>query len=123
MGATGQRRLERLFRAIIVGRWWIVAVYALLVPLAAWFATGVKQYDSLDRLIVQSDPDFVATKAFERVFGSGEYAILLAEAPDPFAPQALARFDEIERALGALPRVETSSALSIYRRTQSRYEA
>ena len=83
----------------------------------------VAQDNSLDRLIVPSDPDYIATRAFEEVFGASEFALLLAETDDPFAPEVLARVDAIERALQAVPNVAANSALSIFRRTRASFEA
>ena len=114
--------LEQTFARIVRARWLIVAVYALLLVPAVYYALRVDQDNSLDRLIVPSDPDYLATRAFEKVFGSGEFAILLAEADDPFAPAVVARVDAIERALERIPGVEPNSAISIFRKTRARFE-
>ena len=119
MNAPSPGRLERIFAGILRARWLFIALYALLLPPSVYFAVRVAQDNSLDRLIVPSDPDFIATRAFEKVFGAGEFALLLAEADDPFAPEVLARVDAIERALQAIPHVVPNSALSIFRRTQA----
>jgi uncharacterized protein len=111
--------LSRFFALVIKKRWLVVAFYALLLPPSAFFATKVSQDNDIQRIIVPSDPDFVATKEFQKVFGSGEYAVLLAEADDPFAPAVLDRVDKIERGLGAIPRVAANSALSLYRRARA----
>ena len=123
MSVTRPSALEKLFRFVIAGRYWVLAFYALLIPPSLYFALRVEQDDSLDRLIVKSDPDYVNTKEFERVFGEGQYVILLAEAADPFSPGVLRRVDEMERKLDALPKVEASSALSVFRRTRGGFEA
>src|SRR5262245_39057198 len=99
-----KRTLESLFTTIIARRWWIVAFYALLAAPAAYYAAKVGHDNSLDRLIVESDPDYVSTKAFEQVFGRGEYVLLLAEADDPFRSDVLARIDAIEAALRKIRR-------------------
>lgn len=114
MNESLQTKLERLFRRIIAWRWPILAVYAVLLPLGILYALKVPQDNSLDRLVVQSDEDYKSAKEFEKVFGSGEYILLMAEAPDPFAPEVLARVWEIEERLRAIPGVESSSALSIF---------
>ena len=111
--------LSRFFAVVIQKRWLIVAFYALLVPPSAFFATKVSQDNDIQRIIVPTDPDFVATKEFQKVFGTGEYAVLLAEADDPFAPAVLDRVDKIERGLSAIPRVTANSALSLYRRAKA----
>jgi hypothetical protein len=123
MMAPSSGRLERIFARVLRARWAFVALYALLLPPGVLFAVRVGQDNSLDRLIVPGDPDYVATQEFQKIFGSGEFALLLAEAADPFAPPVLARVDAIERALAAIPRVTPSSALSVFRRTRARFDA
>jgi len=114
--------LEKTFARFVRARWLIVAAYALVLVPGVYYALRVDQDNSLDRLIVATDPDYIATREFEKVFGSGEFAILLAEADDPFAPAVVARVDAIERALEHVPHVEPNSAISIFRRTQAHFE-
>ena len=114
--------LEKLFRGVIAWRWVIVAVYALLLVPSAYFGMRVAQDNSLDRLIVASDPDSVLAREYAGAFGSGEYVVLIAEADDPFTPEALGRFDEVDRRLSELPRVQASSALGIFRRAKAGFE-
>ena len=114
--------LSRFFAALIARRWWVIAFYALLLPPSAYYAAKVGQDNSVDRLIVASDPDYVATRAFEKVFGGGEYALLLVEAPDPLAPDVVGKVDALERAIQASPRVTTNSVLSVYRRAKAGFE-
>ncbi len=123
MNAPSPGRLERIFAGILRARWLFIVLYALLLPPSVYFALSVEQDNSLDRLIVPSDPDFIATRAFEEVFGAGEFSLLIAEVDDPYAPEVLARVDAVERALLAVPHVVPNSALSIFRRTQARFEA
>ncbi len=123
MSAGSQGFLASLFRFVVARRWWVVSFYVLLIPPSVWFALKVRQDNSPDRLIVQTDPDYANHKAFEKVFGSGKYVLLLAEVPDPFAPEALRRLDQAERALQSLPGVEVSSALSIFRRAKGGFQA
>jgi predicted RND superfamily exporter protein len=112
-------RRAAFFRGVIAWRWLVLALYAVILVPAAWYASRVGQDNSLDRLIIPSDPDYVATREFEQVFGSGEFAILVAEADDPLAPDVIARFDAIDHALAGVPRVHANSALSIYRRARA----
>ncbi|MCU1283507.1 MAG: putative rane protein [bacterium] len=113
-----EAKLKRLFRRIIAARWLIIVIYALLLPPSVYFALEVQQDNSLDRLVVQSDPTYTANKRFEQVFGHGEYVLVLVEANDPFAPDVLTRFDQMERAVGKVPHVTANSALSIFRRVK-----
>ncbi len=114
--------LARFFVALLARRWLVLAIYAVLLPPAAYYASKVQQDNSVDRLIVATDPDFVATRDFEQVFGEGEFALLLAEADDPLAPAVVTRVDEIERALAGIEHVAVNSTLSIYRRAKAGFE-
>jgi hypothetical protein len=111
--------LARFFIALLAQRWLVLAIYAILLPPAAFFASKVQQDNSVDRLIVATDPDFVATRQFEEVFGEGEFALPLAEADDPLAPAVVTRVDEIERTLDGIPHVAVNSTLSIYRKAKA----
>ena len=75
--------VARFFAFVVAKRWLVLAFYALLLPPSAFYAMKVGQDNDIQRLIVPTDPDFVNTKAFQKVFGAGEYAVLLAEADDP----------------------------------------
>src|SRR5579871_3385551 len=123
MGEPREPRLTGLFRAVVSRRWLIVVAYALALVPAVYFALRVKQDNAIDRLIVESDPDYITAKQFEKVFGSGEYVVLLAEAPDPFAPDVLARFDRLEHELQTVPRIEENSVLTVYRRARAGFSA
>jgi len=113
---------KRIFAGILRARWWIIVFYAAVLIPASYFATRVQQDNSLDRLIIPTDPDYVATRAFEDVFGSGEFAILMLEAPNPFAIEVVRVLDRVERGLVDLPQVEVNSALSIYRKAKAGFE-
>src|SRR5262245_34191427 len=118
-GSPTESPLARFFRFVIARRWWVLAVYALILPPAILCAMRVGQDNALERLIVTSDPDYIATKEFEKVFGSGAYIVLLAQAPDIFAPDVLARVDALETRLAAIPGVEPQSALGAFRRARA----
>jgi hypothetical protein len=109
----------RFFALVLARRWLVIALYALLLGPAAWFATKVGQDNAIDRLIAASDAEAVQNKEFAKVFGAGEYSILVAEAPDPFAPAVLERVDAIERALAKQKGLSPQSAISIYRRAKA----
>ena len=70
-GVTGAAEglLSRVFARVAAWRWTVVAFYALLLPPSAYFASQVEQDNSLDRLIVATDPDYLATHGFQQVFG------------------------------------------------------
>jgi len=115
---TDRPRLERLFRRVVSLRVPIVVVYALLVPAAAWLATRIPSEAGIDRLVVATDPDFVATREFQKVFPEGQMVILLFEADDPWRPQVLAEVEAAGAALKAIPGVVPYTALDVYRRAR-----
>ena len=118
MNGSASSVLQVVFRFIVARRFWIVAFYALLVPLAILQAMRVKSDNSIARLIVESDPDYRNNREFQRLFPEGEQVILLVEAADPFAPETIARVASIERSLGAIPRVSAFSALAPFDRVR-----
>ena len=117
-GNAYESALARFFRFVIAHRLAVLAVYAVALPAAVYYATRVTQDNALERLIVTSDPDYIATKDFEKVFGSGAYVVLLAQAPDVFSSGVLARVDALETRLAAIPGVQPQSALSAFRRAK-----
>jgi predicted RND superfamily exporter protein len=114
--APASLRLAALFRQVVRWRHAILAAYALLVPLAGVLALRIPTDNAIERMIVASDADYAATRAFERVFPESPTVLLLAEADDPFAPESLAAFRALDRALAKAPRVTPVSALSIAER-------
>jgi predicted RND superfamily exporter protein len=118
-----EKRLAPIFKAVIRRRWLIVAFYALALVPAVFFSLRVTQDNSIDRLIVQNDPDSIAARAFTKMFGNGEYVVLVAEAPDPYAPLALKRLIELEDKLAKIPKVEPGSTLYVYRQKFKRFSA
>src|SRR5229473_1772574 len=108
----------RMLSRIVSWRIPILVAYALLVPLAAVRAARIPSEGGLDRLIVPSDPDFAATRAFERIFPDSPSVLLLFESDDPWAPASLARVEAAERELRAVPRVGAFSVLDAIRRAR-----
>ncbi len=116
-------RLEGFFRRVVAARLPILAAYAVLVPLAAWLATRIPSEAGIGRLVVPSDPDYVATRAFQKVFPEGQMLILLFEADDPWRPELLAELEGVARALRAIPGVVPYTALDVYRRARPGFRA
>src|SRR5262245_51207944 len=116
MSRSDPTRLLPLFRRIVAWRWGFIAVYALLFPFALLLALRVGSDNTIARLIVQSDADYLANQAFQKIFPEGEHVVLLAEAEDPFDPGVLEKVSDIEKRLSSVPRVESFSALALYRR-------
>jgi uncharacterized protein len=123
MSSSGPSVLDAIFRKVIRARYWVIALFALLLPPSIYYSLKVEQDNSIDRLIVQSDPDYIAAHDFEKVFGAGEYVVLLCEAPDPFKPDVLQTIDALEAKLSKVPRVESNSLLKTYRRAKAGFTA
>lgn len=115
--------LQRFFAGILAKRFLILAFYVLVLPPAGWFAAHVQQDNAIDRIVSTNNADLVKTREFEKVFGSSEFAVLFAEADDPYAPAVLDRIDQLEKALVKVPHVEPNSIVSVYRRAKGSFEA
>jgi uncharacterized protein len=113
---TAEPRVAPFFRAVLRARPAILLVYALLVLPAAWLASRVPHDDAIDRMIVESDPDVRATRAFHAVFPERKSVLLLAETDDPFSPASLAGLAKLERALEHVPDVASISAPAVAER-------
>ena len=96
----------------------ILVAYALLVPLAAIRAARIPSEGGIDRLIRPSDPDYAATRAFQRIFPDSPSVLLLFEADDPWSPANLARVDGAVRELRAVPHASAFSVLDAVRRAR-----
>jgi predicted RND superfamily exporter protein len=114
--------LERVFRRIVALRLPILALYAVLLPVAIALALRIPSEGAIDRLIVPSDPDFVATRAFQKVFPEGQVVLLLLESDDPWSPEVLRQAVALEDRLGKVPGVHPVSALDIFRRVQPGFQ-
>jgi predicted RND superfamily exporter protein len=111
-------RLEEAFRRVVALRVPVVILYALLLPASIWLALRIPSEGTIDRLIVPSDPDYVATREFQRIFPEGQLVMLLLEAEDPWRPGVLEEAGAIAAELRGIPRVSVFSALEVYRRAR-----
>jgi predicted RND superfamily exporter protein len=109
---------SRILARVVSLRGLILVTYAVLVPLAAWRAAHISSEGALDRLIQSDDPDYTATRAFQRIFPDSPSVLLLFEADDPWAPANLARLEAAERELRTAPQVTSFSVLDIVRRAR-----
>jgi len=109
-------RLTAVFLWILEWRRGVALVYALLVPLAGFLSLRIPSDNAIERMMIASDPDYAATRAFERVFPPSPTVLLLAEVDDPFSAGALSALKSLERSLEQVPRVKPVSALTIAER-------
>ncbi len=108
-------RLEQVFARVVALRVPILILYAVLVPAAAWLALRIPSEGAISNLVVASDPDAVATRAFQKIFPEGQLVMLLLEADDPWRPEVLSEADAITRAVGGVKDVTVISALDVFR--------
>src|SRR5208283_56275 len=102
---TSRTLLQRAFARIVALRVPILILYALLVPAAAVLATRIPSESAIFGLVMRDDPDYLATRDFQKVFPEGQFVLLLLESADPFQPEALADADALAAALAKLPGV------------------
>jgi uncharacterized protein len=105
--------LDSFFRGIVAHRTAIVVVYAILAVPAARLAFGIRSDAAVERMVVDSDPDVVATREFRKAFPERETVLLLAEAEDPLAPEATAGIVALESAVRRVPGASPISAVTI----------
>jgi len=74
-----ERRIEPLFVWIIARRWLVVAIYAVVVVVAALLASDIPRDNSLENMVVSSDPDVAASHEFERIFPESAPVFLMLE--------------------------------------------
>ena len=108
-------RLERFFRRLVALRAVVLAAFAVLVPLGAFEASRIRSDGAIGSLVVPSDPDYAATRAFQKLFPEGQVVLLLLEVDDPWRPEALAAVDALAAVARRVKGVTVYSALDAYR--------
>jgi predicted RND superfamily exporter protein len=111
-------RIARALAAIVRYRAIVLVVYALLLPAAIYEAVRIPSDSGIDRLIVPSDPDFAATRAFDKLFPEPPIALLVFESLSPWAPAELARVQRAHAAISAIPHVTAFTALDALRQAR-----
>ena len=96
----------------------ILVVYALILPVAVFLAARIPNEGAIDRLMVPSDPDYAATRAFQRIFPEAQTGLLVFESDDPWSRESLSRIDAAKAALREVPHVGTFSMLDALRRAR-----
>ncbi len=113
---TGLPGLAAIFAQVVRLRWWIIALYAALVPGAVYLALGIPQDNAIGHMVVDSDPAVVATREFHKVFPERAVALALIESPRPLSDEAVAGVRAVQAAVGRVPKVTTYSVLTIWDR-------
>jgi len=113
---AGLPRLAAMFAQVVGLRWWIIAVYAALVPGAVHLALRIPQDNAIGKMVVDSDPAVVATREFHTVFPEHAVALALVESPRPLSDNAVAGVRALQSALERVPNVTTYSVLTVWDR-------
>lgn len=110
--------ISRALRGLLRFRAVVLVAYLVLVPAAALVAGRIPSQGALDRLIVPTDPDYAATRAFQAIFPESELVLLVFESPDPWSPASLERVERAEAALAGVPRITAFSIVDALRRAR-----
>lgn len=111
-------RISRTLAGLLRHRAIVLAVYLAAVPAAALLAARIPSQGAIERLIVPTDPDYAATRAFQSIFPEPQLVLLVFESDDPWSPATLDRVQRAEAALDAVPHVSAFSAVDALRRAQ-----
>ena len=113
-----EKRLEPFFVRLISHRWWVVAVYSVVVVVAAILASDIPRDNSLENMVVSSDPDVAASHEFEQIFPEAATVFLMLETKDPFAAGPLNDLERLESSLDAIDGVSAFSMATVWRRSR-----
>jgi len=113
-----ESRLVPLFGTIVRNARWIVAVYVVAVIAAAWLALDIPRDNSLENMVVSSDPEVAASREFEKLFPDRPTVFLMLETPEPLGTVAIRDLKRIEAELQALDGVNAFSVATVWRRSR-----
>src|SRR6266545_1803318 len=116
-------RISRTLAFAVRLRGPLLAMYAVLVTGAVYRATRIPSEGGIDRLIVPSDPDYAATRAFQRIFPETQTVLVLLESEEPWSPSSIARVESAKAALRGVPHVSAFSVLDALRRVRPQADA
>jgi predicted RND superfamily exporter protein len=115
---TQPDRATRVLARLVRYRALVIGLYALLLPIAIVLAMRIPREAGIERLIVPSDPDYAATRAFEALFHEPLMVLLVVESDDPWRPRELARLQRIEAELARVPHVTPLSVIDVLGRAR-----
>ena len=113
-----ERRLEPYFVWIVSRRWLVIAVYALIAIGAGFLAVGIPRDNSLENLVVSSDPDVAASHEFEGIFPEAATVFLMLETDEPLTAGPLTDLETLEGKLDAIDGVNAFSIATVWRRSR-----
>lgn len=113
-----EQRLVRLFDFLIAKRWLVVAVYVVLLPGAAFLAFDIPRDNSIERMVVSTDPEVALSRQFQEIFPEKVNAFLMLETAQPFSSQALLDLDSVQTELDEIDGVSTVSVSTVWRHSR-----
>ena len=113
-----ERRLEPFFVWIVTRRRLVIAIYSIVAVGAAFLAVDIPRDNSLENLVVSSDPDVAASHEFEKVFPEAATVFLMLETDEPFSAGPLTELEKLEAELDAIDQVNAFSIATVWRRSR-----
>src|SRR6476619_281577 len=96
---VSQTKAIRALARVVHYRVYVIVAYGLLVTAATLLAMRIPTDEGIGRLIVPSDPDVRATRAYHAIFPEPQLALLVFESPEPWGTRSLERIDRANAAL------------------------
>jgi predicted RND superfamily exporter protein len=113
-----EARLVPMFGAIVRRHRWIAALYLVVTAAAVFLAQGIPRDNSLEHMVVSSDPDVAASREFERLFPDHATVYLMLETPRPLSAEALRDLERVESTLAAIDGLNAFSIATVWRRSR-----
>jgi predicted RND superfamily exporter protein len=113
-----ERRLVPVFDAIVEKRRLIIVCYAVVLAAAAMLAFDIPRDNSIENMVVASDPDVAVSREFSALFPEGEPVVLMLETGDPLSAGALTDLERLESELGAIRGIDAYSIATVWRRSR-----
>jgi predicted RND superfamily exporter protein len=106
------------FSALVARRWWVVAIYAVVLAAAAHLALDIPRDNSVENLVVSSDPDVAVAREFDSIFPENINVFLMLETEDPLSASSLAELERLEDELDAVDGIAAFSIATVWRRSR-----
>jgi len=96
----------------------VIAAYAVVVAAAAHLALNIPRNNSLENMVVSSDPDVAVSHEFERLFPEAATVFLMLETDAPFTAGPLADLERLEHELDDIDGIVAYSIATVWRRSR-----
>ena len=113
-----EHRIEPFFVWIVARRWMVIAIYLIVVVGAGFLAKDIPRDNSLENLVVSTDPDVTASHEFEKIFPEAATVFLMLETDEPFSAGPLTDLERLESELDAIDGITAFSMATVWRRSR-----